>query len=164
MNKLTFILALLVTAALPVQALPPPTPEETLRERAKAFTTALSKEKYDEALGFVDPDLVAELGGKDETKDKGRHMMNTIFGHLEWWGRKITGCRVRSVEFEGDDKNWAIVNLYYLTGTKRGGAYTQEFPGCQHWVLKDKTWYWTFKHAPKGEAPAAKKPKALPGR
>jgi hypothetical protein len=159
-----FCLALLVAAPWRGRALPAPTPEEVVRQRARDFTMALSKEKYDDALAFVDPDLVAEAGGASETKDKGRHLMNWIFGHLEWWGRKLTGCKVRSVEFEGANKDWAIVNLHYFTGLKQGGSFQQELPGDQHWVLKKNVWYFTTKHAPQGDAPAAKKHKPLPGR
>jgi hypothetical protein len=159
-----FALAMLAVRPLTSHALPPPTPEEVLRQRAKDFTMALSKEKYDDALAFVDPDLVAEVGGASETKDKGRHLMNGIFGALEWWGRKISGCRVRSVEFEGANKDWAIVNLHYFTTWKKSNSGQQEFPGDQHWVLKKNVWYFTTKHAPQGDANAVKKPKALPGR
>ena len=134
-------LLLLVAAPAASLALPAATPEDALRDRVRDFTNALIHEQYEEAVKFVDPAII-ETFGKEDVKDAGRHLMNRILAIVEAGSRKITGFRIRSVELiETSDK--AIVNLYYKTALKRSGQWRQEYPGDQHWVLKDGIWYFT---------------------
>ena len=142
--KITFMTVLLLgLIPVAVPAGPLQKPEDALRDRVHDFTQALLKEKYDDALAFVDPDIVKEWGA-DKVKDTGKHIMNYIRALNEAWFRKLTGFHIRKVEFL-KDKNMAVVDLYYYTGTKSGGAWRQEYPGDQHWVLKKGVWYWTYK-------------------
>ena len=135
-------LLLLIVAPWAGFALPTPTPEEALRDRVRDFTNALIREQYEEAVKYVDPEIVTAFG-KEEVKDAGRHLMNRILTIVEAGHRKITGFKIRSVELIPDTDK-AIVNLYYKTALKRSGQLRQAFPGDQHWVLQDGTWYWTL--------------------
>lgn len=134
-------LLFLIMAPWAGYALPTPSPEETLRDRVREFTNALIREQYEEAVEFVDPEIV-EIFGKEEVKDAGRHLMNRILTIIEAGHRKITGFKIRSVEMIPDTDK-AIVNLYYKTALKRSGQLHQEFPGDQHWLLQNGTWYFT---------------------
>src|SRR5689334_6101848 len=78
------------------------TPEDVLRDRVQSFTTALMQEKYDDALPFVDPDIVEKLG-KDKLKEIARQWMLGIINLNTAFGRKLTGFRVHKVEFVKPD-------------------------------------------------------------
>ena len=142
MKQIIMMLALVGLISLG-HAAPPQKPEEALRDRVSGFCKALLKENYDAAVTFVDPDIVAEHGS-DKVKDTGKHFMNFVRGLNEARWRKLTGFHIRKVVI-ASDKNSAVVDLFYYTGMKNGGAWREEFPSDQHWVLKKNVWYWTNK-------------------
>ena len=139
MNRFTLIVLFSLVAA--ARAVAPPAAEDVLRARVKDFNQALLKENYNEAIHFIDPDILDIVGDDQEMKKKLSDVITAIKGANAAFGRKLTGVTVRRVTFDKDKTN-ATVNVAFSTASERGGGNRFEFPGEQTWTLKGKTWYW----------------------
>src|SRR5271157_3267772 len=115
-------------------------PEVVVRERAKAYTQLLEDERYDQAVDYYDPDLVASKG-RTAIAGGFKFVVGVAKGLTQAAGRKLAGFEIRKVDFDSE-KTHATLQVVYLTA-KAGGADRQESPTDQKWVLKNGVWYAT---------------------
>ena len=115
-------------------------PEPVVRARAQAYTQLLVDERYDQAVDYYDPDLVASKG-RTAVAGGFKFVVGLAKGLSQAAGRKLAGFEIRKVDFDSE-KTHATLQVVYLTA-KAGGADRQESPTDQKWVLKNGVWYAT---------------------
>ena len=115
--------------------------EEVVRDRATNFNKRLIDGKYDEAVKFVDPDLLAQAGEK-AVKDQFKQLMGFAKGVTALTGRKITDFKIKKLELNKDKTEATLsVFLYTASAAPGGGGRQAGEPNEQKWVLKTKVWY-----------------------
>lgn len=115
-------------------------PESTLRKRAQDFTKLLVEERFEEAVDYYDPDIVAEKG-RTHVAGLFKLVVGVGKGLNQLGGRSLSGFQLRKVDFDST-KTRAVVQIMYFTADSRGDN-QKEFPTDQHWVFKNETWYAT---------------------
>ena len=115
-------------------------PEPVLRERAQAFTQLLTADRFEEAVEYFDPDVVAR-SGRVALTEAFKSIMNAGKRVNEATGRQAAGFEIRTINFYAD-KTQASVHLVFFT-TDANGTDRREFPTEQKWVLKKAIWYAT---------------------
>ena len=115
-------------------------PEPILRQRAQAYTQLLVDDKFDEAVNYYDPDLVAKRG-RTAVTGSFKAVVGIVKGLTALGGRKPAGFELRKLDFDST-KTRATLQVVYLT-TDNKGADRKESPSDQKWVLKNNTWFAT---------------------
>ncbi len=115
-------------------------PEPVVRQRAQAFTQLLTKDNFEEAVAYFDPDIVTRSGSVALT-EAFKSIMSAGKSINEAAGRQSAGFEIRTVSFYAD-KTQASVHLLFFT-TDASGSDRRSFPTDQKWVLKNKIWYAT---------------------
>lgn len=147
MRRSTWLLmgCIAAIAAAPVPQVGPvqTKPEEELRSRARDFNQALLKGKYDDAIKFLDPEVVTAVG-EETAKQRLQQPIDTIKGITGLLGRKITGFQIRKTEVSKDKEKGtvtAVVTIGFATASTGTGADRHESLSTQHWLFKNKLWY-----------------------
>lgn len=136
----TFVNAVAVMATVMLVAGCGRSPESTLRKRAQNFTKLLVEERFEEAVDYYDPDIVAEKG-RTHVAGLFKLVVGVGKGLNQLGGRSLSGFQLRKVDFDST-KTRAVVQIVYFTADSRGDN-QKEFPTDQHWVFKNETWYAT---------------------
>jgi hypothetical protein len=134
-----FLLALL--GSLCVFAGCGPNHEASLRKRSHAYTTAILDDKFDDAVNYVDPDIVATKGRTQINSDL-KTVVGIIKGLAQLGGRHAAGFEIRTVDISSDKKR-ATLQIVIFTTDANGGD-RKEHPSDQKWVQKNQTWYIVF--------------------
>ena len=135
-----FNLGFMMAAALLLAGGCAKNPEPAVRQRAQAFTQLLTKDRFEEAVAFFDPDIAARIGPVP-LAEAFKSVMNAGKRANEAARRKPDGFQIRTIYFN-DDKNQATVHIVFFT-TDAYGSDRQEFSTDQKWVLKKAVWYLT---------------------
>ena len=115
-------------------------PEPTVRQRAQAYTQLLVDEKFDEAVNFFDPDVVARRG-RTAVANSFKLVVGVVKGLNQFGKRKPAGFEIRKVDFD-TEKTRATLQLVLFTTNTSGGD-RKETPFDQKWVLRKDIWYAT---------------------
>ncbi len=115
-----------------------PNPESAVRGRAAAFSQLLLDDKFDEAVNFFDPDLVANQGRTAIANDW-KIGVGIVKGLVTFGTRKVAGFEVRRVDFD-TTKKIATVQVVYFS-TAEDGSDRKEHPTDQRWAFKRDAWY-----------------------
>jgi hypothetical protein len=115
-------------------------PETALRQRAQAYTQSLADEKYDDAVNYVDPDVVAKRGRTGLTTSF-KLVVGVVKGLSLSNGRKLAGFEIRKVDFDAGKARANLQVVFFTTDAK--DADRKEQPFDQKWVLKNRTWFAT---------------------
>ena len=138
-HKILLWIALTVTVPLSSRAVDKT--DEIVRDRANAFNKFLLDAKYDEAVKFVDPDVVAAAGEK-AVKEQFKQLMGFAKGVTALTGRKITDFKVKKIDLNKEKTEATLSVVFYTSSASPGGGGRQPGePSDQKWVLKNKVWY-----------------------
>jgi hypothetical protein len=93
-------------------------PEPVVRQRAQVFTQLLTADKFEEAVAYFDPDIVAR-NGRVTLTEAFKSIMNAGKRINEAAGRQPAGFEIRTVSFYAD-KTRASVHLLFFTTDATG--------------------------------------------
>jgi hypothetical protein len=140
-NPVTFYIHVLLVAAMCAGLVGcGPTSESALRGRTAAFSQLLLDDKFDEAVNYFDPDIVANRGRTTLANDW-KFGVGVIKSLVTIGGRKVVGFEVRRVDFDST-KTIATAQVVYFTANTDGSD-RKEHPTDQRWVIKKGAWYFS---------------------
>ncbi len=116
-------------------------PEPIVRERATTYTQLLQDDKFEEAINYVDPDLVTAKGRTTVTNQI-KTGVGIVKGLVQLTGRKTAGFEIRKLDLSSDKTSASLQVIFFTTDANGGDR--KEHPTDQRWVLKNKTWFVTL--------------------